>query len=311
MTIAALQLQADICPFHAPHESRGPQASLSNMSKDFLGMNTNQFSFLKGSASVTRMDEHCLAGVVDSFSSHYPECIPCKDKERTSATRPATQPPSKRTTQARKTCLPGILTKVMGVLLSLKLKEDEERKRPCTQAARAVYCTWDAEWPQVQLLPWLTAWCSIWPNQKDDYRTVQTTAKTLFSLANHLERKVVAMRIRQVEVEVAIPCTLAPLLPAGKHLPSAGCGAMSWTLPAHLPQASTVSEINLENFASFALARPGKRSVRGSRVYFLWKTPGTGKPWSECLQTPRKVLAQELRRVSMYSELWVIMLKFC
>jgi len=84
-------------------------------------MNAKLFSF-----PMLQMDDHCLAGVVDSLSSHYPHCILCKDKEGTSAIRPATQPLFRRTTQARKTCLPCILAKVMGVLLSQKLKEGEK-----------------------------------------------------------------------------------------------------------------------------------------------------------------------------------------
>lgn len=89
-----------------------------------------------------------------------------------------------------------------------------------------------------------------------------------------------------------------------------GCNCeLNSTIP--LAWGFTVLEINLGIFASFSLASQSKRPLRGSREYFPWKTPGTGNPWSECLQTPRKALAQEHRHASIYSELWVIMLRFC
>lgn len=261
------------------------------------------------------MDEHCVAGGVGSLSSHYLDCIPCKGEETTSATMSATQLPSRRTAQARKSCLPDVLTKVIGVLLSQNLKANEERRMPkkikslcpsCQSCLLHLRC-----WATTgAIAPMINCMLFHWPNQEDDYRTFQTTSKPLFSLANNLGRKVAAMSIRHLEVEVARPCTLAPLLSRGQQLPPAGCGAVSWTAPAHLPQASTVLEINWGIFASFALARPGKRPARGSREYFLWKTPGTGKPWSEWLNAPRKALAQKHTRARVYTVLWVITLRW-
>lgn len=205
-----------------------------------------------------------------------------------------------------------MLTKVMEGLLSQKLK-DEKRKCPCTWATpelHHVYCTWDAEGQQVPLLPWITACCSTWPDQKDAHRTVKNAPITLFP--GKQPGKKISCNEHQTSWGESVSSlnTVSPVpwRPAAHFYWGCNCELKSTIPPA---PGFTVLEINLRIFASFSLTSQSKRPLRGSRKYFLRKTPSTGNPWSEFLQNPKKALAQEHRHVSIYSELWAIMLWFC
>lgn len=114
----------------------------------------------------------------------------------------------------------------------------------------------------------------MWPIQKDASRTVQTTARTLISLANNLERKVAAMSTRCFEVEVAIPCTLASLFPRGQELPSTGCGGCELNSGSPLATFNSLGNV-LRNFCLVCTCKTKQKDFEGI------KSISYGKPLAQ------------------------------
>lgn len=272
-------------------------------------MTSTYFLFPKVRFQV-RIDEHCLVGMVNSLSSHCLVCILCKSKKKdfchqtcqlASLQKDHTNQKIPPTWHAYQSNGSSALTEVkrwkekmplyptcLSCLLQLRCwvtKSAIAAMNGCMlfHMARSKGCLQNCS---------ECFYNTVFPGKQPGKRSICNEHQTSWGQSGYSSNTV-----------SPVPWRLAT--------PSYwGCNCeLNSTIP--LAWGFTVLEINLGIFASFSLASQSKRPLRGSREYFPWKTPGTGNRWSECLQTPRKALAQEHRHASIYSELWVIMLRFC